>query len=140
MNKTAYDKVNEYCSSRCEEVLVQAERDYVLRQFMDSYYQALQRYRDEHHTDPSHEDEQNIVNSLLNDSTLHSYVISAKKSYEDFKLEIEKDYAKKAKPAAFWGSVLTSLLANLCYSIILILIFWVAKDQIATWLTQLAQP
>lgn len=140
MNKAAYDKINEYCSSRCKDVLAQAERDYVLRQFMDSYFQALQRFCEEHNTAPSPDDEQNILNSLLNDSTLHSYVISAQKSYGDFKAEIEKDYAKKTKPASFWASIGTSIFANLLYSIILILIFWVAKDQIATWLTQLAQP
>lgn len=140
MNKATYDKINEYCSSQCKDVLAQAERDYVLRQFMDSYFQALQRYRDDHKTEPSSVDEQNILNSLLNDSTLHSYVISAQRSYEEYKARIEKDYARKTQPASFWGSVGTSLVANLCYSIILIIVFWVAKDQIATWLTQLAQP
>ena len=138
MNKVAYERINEYCS-QCNEVLAQAERDYVLRQFMDGYFQAVQSFCEEHEKVPSPEDEQVILNSLLNDSTLHSYVISAQKSYEDFKSGIEKDYAKKSKPDSFWANVATNFVASLLYSIFLILIFWVAKDQIATWLTQLAQ-
>lgn len=137
MNKATYDKINEYCTTKYDGVLVQPERDYVLRKFLDSYYQAVDKYKEIHHSDPTPSEEQTIINSLLNESTLLSYVDSAKNYYEKFKINIENDFKKKQDKPLFWKSVATSVLANLIYSIILIIIFWVAKDQIATWLTQL---
>lgn len=138
MNKATYDQINDYCTTKYDGVLVQAERDYVLRKFLDSYYEAVRKYKDLHQIDPPPEEEQTIINSLLNESTLISYVDSAKNYYEKFRANIENDFKKKQDKPEFWKSVLSSILANLIYSIILIIIFFVAKDQIATWLTQLA--
>ena len=78
--------------------MVQPERDFVLRKFLDSYYEAIEKYKE---------------------------------------VNIESDFKKMQDKPAFWKSVATSILANSIYSIILIIIFWVAKDQIATWLAQL---
>lgn len=139
MNKTTYDMINEYCTTRYEGVLVQAERDYVLRKFLDSYIEAVEKYKSEHNSaDPTAAEEQTIVNSLLNESTMKSYIDSAKGYYEKFQSNIENEVKKKQSAPAFWRSVFTSVLANLIYSIILIIIFFVAKDQITTWLTQLS--
>lgn len=137
MDKSTYDKINDYCTSKYNGVLVQPERDFVLRKFLDSYYEAIEKYKEVHHSNPTLTEEQTIINSLLNESTLLSYIDSAKSYYEKFKNNIESDFKKTQDKPAFWKSVATSILANLIYSIILIIIFWVAKDQIATWLAQL---
>ena len=139
MDKLTYDKINEYCTSKYSGVLVQAERDYVLRKFLDSYYEAVKKYEEIHHATPSPQEEQTIINSLLNDSTLLSYADSAKNYYEQFKGNIVNDYVKTQRSPKFWRNVLTSILANFIYSLILIIIFLVANDQISTWLAQLAQ-
>lgn len=137
MDKSTYDKINEYCTSKYSGMLVQPERDFVLRKFLESYYEAVDRYKDTHKSDPSPAEEQTIISSLLNESTLLSYIDSAKNYYEKFKNNIENDFKKTQDKPAFWKGVATSILANLIYSIILIIIFWVAKDQISTWLAQL---
>lgn len=137
MNKTTYDKINEYCTTKYEGVLVQAERDFVLRKFLDSYYEAVDKYKELHKSEPSQTEEQTIINSLLIESTLLSYIDSAKNYYEKFRTNIESDFKKKQDKPIFWKSVATNILANLIYSIILIIFFFVAKDQIATWLIQL---
>ena len=137
MDKTAYDRINEYCTSKSDGVLVQAERDYVLRKFLESYYAAIERYKKEHNTDPPAEEEKTIINSLLNDTTMRSFIDSAKIYYDKYKTNIENDLQKRLDKTGFWKSVGSSILANLLYSIILIIIFFVAKDQIGTWLTQL---
>jgi len=138
MNKSTYDKINEYCTEKYKGVLVQAERDFVLRKFLDSYYEAIEKYKELHDMEPPLNEEQTIINSLLNENTLTSYVDSAKKYYEEFESTIENNIKKKQDKPMFWKSIASSVLANLIYSIILIIIFFVAKDQIATWLMQLA--
>lgn len=137
MNKATYDKINEYCTEKYDGVLIQPERDYVLRKFLDSYYEAIDTHKRVNNAEPTAAEEQTIINSLLNESTLLSYVDSAKGYYEKFVNNIENDFKKKQDKPAFWKSVGGSILANLIYSIILIIIFFVAKDQIATWLIQL---
>ena len=137
MNKATYDKINDYCTTKYEGVLVQAERDFVLRKFLDSYYEAVDKYKEVHMSDPSPVEEQTIIDSLLIESTLISYIDSAKKYYEEFRTNVENDFKKKQERPIFWKNVATSILANFIYSIILIIIFFVAKDQIASWLIQL---
>lgn len=138
MDKITYNKINEYCTTRYGRVLDQPERDYILRKFLESYYEAVDRYKEVHHSEPSPIEEKTIINSLLNESTLLSYSDSAKSYYEKFKNDIENNFKKKQDKATFGKNVATSILANLIYSIILIIIFFVANDQIATWLIQLS--
>ena len=137
MDKNTYDKINDYCVTKCEGDLVQAEKDYVLRKFLDSYYEAIDKYKEVYNSEPTPIEEQTIINALLNESTLLSYVDSAQNYYENFKNNIESDFKKKQDKPAFWKNITTSILANFIYSMILIIIFFVAKDQIASWLIQL---
>ncbi len=137
MNKTTYDKINAYCMEKCNGVLIQPERDYVLRKFLDSYYEVIKNHRERNNAEPTETEEQTIVNSLLNENTLLSYVDSAKVYYGNFKSELESEFKKRQDKPAFWKNIGISILANFIYSIILLIVFWVAKDQIATWLSQL---
>lgn len=137
MDKITYDKINEYCNKKIGRILVQAERDYILRKFLDSYYEAVDKYKEVHNSDPTDEEKKTILNSLLNDSTLLSYGDSAKSYYEEIRRNIENELQKKQGGPVFFKSFVTSILANLAYSIIIIIIFVIAKDQIAVWLLQL---
>ncbi len=137
MKKDTYDIINNYCTSKYKGVLIQPERDYVLRKFLDSYYESIDRFTETHKCPPTSEEEQTIIDSLLNESTLLSYIESSKNYYEKFRYNIENDVKKKMDKPAFLKNILTGILANLIYSVILIILFFVAKDQITTWLTQL---
>jgi hypothetical protein len=137
MKKDTYDIINNYCTSKYKGVLIQPERDYVLRKFLDSYYESIDRFTETHKCPPTSEEEQTIIDSLLNESTLLSYIETSKNYYEKFRYNIENDVKKKMDKPAFLKNILTSILANLIYSVILIILFFVAKDQITTWLTQL---
>ena len=137
MKKDTYDIINNYCTSKYKGVLIQPERDYVLRKFLDSYYESIDRFTETHKCPPTSEEEQTIIDSLLNESTLLSYIESSKNYYEKFRYNIENDVKNKMDKPAFLKNILTGILANLIYSVILIILFFVAKDQITTWLTQL---
>lgn len=137
MKKDTYDIINNYCTSKYKGVLIQPERDYVLRKFLDSYYESIDRFTETHKCPPTSEEEQTIIDSLSNESTLLSYIETSKNYYEKFRYNIENDVKKKMDKPAFLKNILTSILANLIYSVILIILFFVAKDQITTWLTQL---
>lgn len=137
MNKDTYDKINKYCMEKCNGNLTQPEKDYVLRKFFDSYYEAVEKYKEAHHAEPNIVEEQTIINSLLNESTILSYIDSAKAYYEKIVSSIESTVKKKQDKRAFWKNIGQNILANLIYAIISIVVFFVAKDQITTWLIQL---
>lgn len=139
MEKITYEKINDYCTSKYKGILVQAERDYVLRKFLDSYYEALDKYKENNGVEADNSQKQTIVSSLLNDSTLLSYIDSAKSYYEKFTNNLESEFKKTQDKPIFWKNVGISVLANFIYSIILIVVFFVAKDQIANWLMQLGK-
>ena len=138
MEKTTYDHIMDYCTNKYGKFLMQPEKDYVLRQFMESYYQALENYKKKHkEAEPDEDQKKTMMSSLLNDATLHSYADSAQRYYEKFTANIESEYAKKVGGFSFLKNIAANILASFLYSIILIIVFWVAKDQIAAWLSQL---
>lgn len=137
MDKSAYDVINDFCENKYNDVLVPAERDYVIRKFFDSYAESIEKYKADHGEYPADEQETTIINSLLIDNNLKSYADSAKSNYEKLVNSIESDFKRKQNRSGFLKNVVSSVLASFIYSIILIVIFWVARDQISTWLMQL---
>lgn len=137
MDKSTYDAINKYCTSKYNGFLVQAEKDYILRKFLDSYYESLKKFAETNGTEADEQQKKTIATSLLSDSNLDSYIDSAKNYYQQWTSNIESDFQKKQQKGSFWKDVGINILANTFYSIILIILFWVAKDQITNWLTQL---
>lgn len=139
MDKAAYDYINDYCSNKYPGVLLTTERDFVLRKFLDSYFAAIDSFKEQHKgNEPTQDEEKTIISSLMNDNTMNSYIDSAKSYYEKYKTSIENEYRKKLDFPNFWKNIGINILSNLLYSAILIVVFLIAKDQIATWLASLA--
>lgn len=137
MNKSTYDTINEYCNKKTSTILVQAEKDYVLRMFLESYYSAVEAYKNDFGTDPTEEQEKIIMNSLLNDNSLMGYVTNANTYYRSFKSEIETKYQKTLSRGSFLATVFTNVFSNVVYSALLIFLFVIAREQITSWLTGL---
>lgn len=137
MDRITYDKINEYCAPKHNRILVQAEKDYILRRFLDSYYQALDQYRETNGIDADEGQQQIIISSLLNESTVQSYIDSANSYYIKLESNLENKFRKKFDKPLFWRSVSIGILANLLYSIGLLILFFVAKNQITSWIMQL---
>lgn len=138
MDKETYEYIIDYCVKEYKEVLSPFEHNYVLRKFLESYYSAINKYKEQNNgQEPSSADEKTILSSLMNENTMNSFIDSAKSYYNEYTTSIYNEYQKKANKSSFLLSIGTSVLANFIYSIILVIVFIVAKDQIATWLTSL---
>ena len=131
MDKITYEKILEYCTKKYGRILVPVERDFVIRSFLESYYKA------HNGMEPNEDELATIINTLTSDTTLHSYADSAQTYYEKLTSTIESSFEKKMGKFEFLKTLGTNLLSSLAYSFLLIFIFWIAKDQIATWLLQL---
>lgn len=80
-----------------------------------------------------------IITSLLSESNLNSYIDSAKTYYQQWTNNLEAEFQRKQQKGSFWKEIGINILANILYSVLLIILFWVAKDQITGWLTQLVK-
>ena len=95
MDKSTYDAINKYCTSKYNGFLVQAEKDYILRKFLDSYYESLKKFAETNGTEANEQQKKTIATSLLSDSNLDSYIDSAKNYYQQWTSNIESDFQKK---------------------------------------------
>lgn len=136
MNKDTYDRIIDYCT-REGGISLQTERDYVLRNFIQSYFDSIKTFEETHHTPPLAEDIETIINSLLTPNTLANFAKTAKTDYSLLKTSIENDFKKNQRKNAFFWDLFINVSANFIYSIILALLFFLAKEQIKSWLMQL---
>jgi len=87
--------------------------------------------------------DQNAVNQvqevLLSQGNLVAHVRSAEEQLEkQFTDELNRIKKRTAKES-FWMNMLSGIVGNVIYSLLLIILFIIAKDQLSTWLSSLLQ-
>ena len=137
MDSTAYNYIRDQLKNSKYGVLGQVERDRVYKQFLDSYISALDAVKKETGNDPTQAEKERIEASFLTESTIDSYVAASKSYYEKLEKTIENNYQEKLAPPNYFKSIGLGILANFLYSILLLIVFWLGQDQIASWLSSL---
>ena len=137
MTQDVYNRIIEYCTTKYDGVLVQVERDFVLRNFLDCYFAAIEEQTRINQKPLTKEQQETILNSLLTDSIMNDNITLAKKYYEDLQNTMKSDFEKQQNKVSILKEIAISIFSNFIYSIILIIVFWVAKDQLSSWLSQL---
>ncbi|MEZ9083934.1 hypothetical protein [Vibrio harveyi] len=128
--KTPFTVITDYCNAQ--------DKSSVVRDLAYSIYR--QQY--ESLTNDSQGDENSIIaikKTLLSEGNLVAHVRSAEDLLKrQFKSELEPLQAKATKDS-FWLSVGSSIVGNILYSLLLIILFVIAKDQLGTWLQSLLE-
>ena len=68
---------------------------------------------------------------------MNDNITLAKKYYEDLQNTMKADFEKQQNKVSILKEIAISIFSNFIYSIILIIVFWVAEDQLSSWLSQL---
>ena len=122
---TPYQIIEKYCQDN--------KKNNCIRDLAYSIY--MQQYEDLA-KDPTLTSEA-IQRILLTDNSIQSHIRSADEALAD-QIELEiKRVKKEIGTKSFWLSVLTGVIGNVAYSLLLVLIFYLAKDQIGAWLISL---
>lgn len=137
MDKKSFDRINEFCNKQ-KQTVSQWERDFMWRKFSEGYFSMIEKKKSDK-SSITDKEINTIIETLLDDTSLENNLVNARKYYNDLEEEICNEYSKNFNKGNFLKSLVTSILANVLYSGLLIFIFWIAKDQIYTWLTQLAK-
>lgn len=135
MDKSTFDRINTYCDQNHK--ITQTERDFVIRKFLESQLNAIEAKEIQKGAPLTPKERSDIEDALLNNISLESTVIAAKSYYTSLEERFFSQFKKNTNSSTFWNSVWTNIAANIIYSIFLIIVFFVAKDQISSWLDSL---
>jgi len=136
MNKNCYNALQEFCD-RQKDMISTGERDFIIRKFLESFYDTIQIQEQKNGTPLTDNEIRAIEQSLLGDKNLESYVDSAKKFIAATRESLIDDYNKQHRRNSFWRDIWVNMIAAFFYSILLLLLYVVAKDQISKWITDL---
>lgn len=128
--KPPFEVIAEYCQ--------QQQKNTCIRDLAYSIYrQQYESLTKDGTTDQTSIDA--IQKTLLSQGNLVAHVRSAEETLKkQFEEDIKPIQAKSTKDS-FWFAVLTGVVGNIIYSLVLIVLFIVAKDQLSSWLTSLVQ-
>lgn len=127
---TPFEVIDEYCQKQRKNGCVRDLAFSIYRQQFESL------------TKDSGGDQKSIdatQKTLLSPGSLVAHVRSAeellRKQFEDDLKPIQR----RDKRSSFWFAVFTGVFGNIVYSLIIIVLFVVAQDQLSTWLSSLVQ-
>ena len=126
--KTPFEIITDHCKAN--------QKNTCIRDLAYSIY----RQQFESLTRDASLDSNAIQATLLSAGNLNAHVRSAEDSLRTQFDEDLKPIKAKAKRESFLFSVSAGVIGNLAYSLVLILVFIIAKDQLTSWLTGLLPP
>lgn len=129
-NKTPFEVMSEYCNDQ--------DKNTVVRDLAYSIYrQQFESLSKDANGDQTSIDA--IQKTLLSQGNLVAHVRSAEDMLDrQFQNELKPIQSKSTKDS-FWLSVGGGIVSNILYSLLLIIIFVIAKDQLSSWLSTLIE-
>lgn len=136
MDKSTFDKINNFCDQQKQSVS-DAERDTVIRKFLESMFIAISKKEDEKGASLTPQEKKDIQNALLTDTYLDNILVASRQHHSTIEDLLLQKFQKNNGKSNFWSSVWTNVLANVIYSLVLIIGFILGKDLISSWLSSL---
>jgi len=128
--KTPFDVISDYCNAQDKNTVIRDLAYSIYRQ----QFESLSKDANGDQTSISA-----IQKTLLSQGNLVAHVRTAEDMLNrQFQSELKPIHSKAAK-VSFWMSVGSGIVGNILYSLLLILIFVVAKDQLSSWLSTLIE-
>lgn len=127
-SKTAFEIITEYCQTHEKNSCI---RDLAFSIYQQQYESLINETNDKNSNDA-------IRKTLLSNGNLLAHVRTAEDMLiKQFEADLKPIQARAAKDV-FWMSVVSGIVGNILYSLLLIIVFVIAKDQISSWLSSLA--
>ncbi len=134
-DKTELQTVQEYCQQRSKSSVVTSLAYSIYQQQLEE----LVTENTNGNAAPTDAEISTMKTTLLSQNSLSAHVRFAE---EMLSTEVDKaitPHINKEGSKTFWTSVGGSIVANFIYSILMILLFVVAQDQIGSWLSSLPE-
>ena len=133
----SFKTVSEYCTRSGKDIQV---RNHAYCLFVTAFQRALEEHRKANNgAEAKPKEITDKKAALLTPDSIEGYISRAEALVDAASEDIRKTYEKAYKKQQFLSSVFASVLAAFIYSIIIVVVYWIGRDQINTWLHQLTQ-
>ena len=126
----AFDKITEFCNARTKDVVI---RNHAFCIYVNVLQKALAN-----HNNPTRQKTETTCVALLTDEAIEGYVSRAESLVDDMTQAIIEPYEKQRVIRYFWRGVASSVLGSFIFTLLLVLVFWLAREQIHGWLQSLS--
>lgn len=133
MRKPPYELIKAYCHSEEKAIRV---RNYTYCIYKEKFLSSLEKHKEENMT-LTKDAIETIRQTLLTEDSIQHYVIVAESIIQNENETIIEPYKKTFNWPAFGYSTMSSVLGGFIYSVLLLVLFWVAGSQILSWLQSL---
>ena len=127
----SFDKLTSYCDKRGKDILVRNHAYCIYMTVLNGAIKSIpstQKARIEASSE-----------ALLTEQAIEGYISRAETIIQDTNNALIAPYIMTKTNNSFWKNVLSSVVGAFAYSLLLIIIFYLGKDQIATWLNTLTK-
>ena len=128
--ESPFQRVERYCRDQRKSIAVRNIAYATFQQQFEEFVEDKIRG----HNPPDEAQLETIRETLLSDKSIASHVRLAEEILSDATREAFKPFQRRENIKTFWLSAATGIVANVIYSILLIIVFVIAREQIATWL------
>lgn len=136
MDSKSFQAVDDYCKDLRKAPIIA----YLAHAYNEEQFRELVEQKQKAGTALAAADIHIIVETLSAKRNIEANVRRAEQSLDDAIRQGMQPYLKNQETKAFWISVGGNVLASFIYSILLIVVFIVAKDQITSWLQSVQPP
>ncbi|WP_114819372.1 MULTISPECIES: hypothetical protein [Chryseobacterium] len=109
----------------------------LLHKFYEDYKKVINDHTIKEGSDPTNDTLKGFKSTLLNDMTLTSNIKLAEDELKNYSKEEINKFERKQSTRAFWISVLSGVIASIIYTLLLIIFFYLGKNQLSSWLNDL---
>ena len=127
----AYQKITDFCNRRGKDPVI---RNHAFCIYIETLSQAL-----ESHKNQTPVRMETTYTALLTDQAMEGYVSRAETLVDNITAAVVDPYIRKQTTKEFWMAVASSVVGSFLFALGLMVMFWLAKDQIRAWLQTLAE-
>lgn len=127
---SAYEKITKYCKDNEKNFAI---RNHAYCIYLESLKEALNSQ------DDPNDNINSISTALLTDSAIQGYVSRAERFTQKIIDSSVEPILNANKRNDFLNNIVTGVVGNFVFSILLVVIFWLGKDQVASWLSAVSK-
>lgn len=134
MKDNAFVAISKFCE---DNKLSKLHQRILLHKYYEDYYLLIEDYCKKENSNPSADTIKGFNSTLLNEMTLKTNISLANDEIRNY---TEKEIAKVKKNQSiksFWFSVLSSIIGSFLFTILLLIIFTLAQNQVKSWINDL---
>ncbi|MCP4135113.1 MAG: hypothetical protein GY754_29355 [bacterium] len=132
MNKDPFEIVTEYCRSIKKGSSI---RNTAFCLYYKKYLSAVKKHTAEKGGELSVAEIENIKNTLLTAEAVEHDIFLAESVFKESAAQLEVSFKKKYKRGNFHLSLWASVLGTFIYSVLLLVVFKLAEEQVKAWLS-----